>query len=173
MGINEEKPIYNLDIIELGGNISDMFNQNDHTNNSEQFKQSVIKNIVWRAGSLDLNPNAGGLWFAETKDDVEKFAISTRNEKRQGNPYFINLKNPYVYDNGFWNGYVIDTENLGLLDGRKTLMMKLLGMGHDGIIINDDTWNDTGDEFAVKGKQYVVFNRENVIPATDGHLNGL
>ena len=43
-------------------------------------------------------------------------------------------------------------------------MYNLIDLGHDGIIIDTDTWNDTGDENSVRSKQYVVFNPENVKP---------
>ena len=39
------------------------------------FSNSKVKDIVWRAGGMELFPHAGGLWFAENKEDVEKFAI--------------------------------------------------------------------------------------------------
>ena len=44
-------------------------------------------------------------------------------------------------------------------------MNRLASEGHDGIIIDTDTWNDTGDEYSVTSKQYVVFNPENIKPA--------
>jgi hypothetical protein len=43
-------------------------------------------------------------------------------------------------------------------------MNSLIKLGHDGIIIDTDTWNDTGDENAVTSKQFIVFNPENVKP---------
>jgi len=129
-------------------------------NNEKDFSNSKIKDKVWRAGKMDLNPKAGGIWFAENKEDVEKFAISVRNEKREGIPYYINLENPYYFDN-FWNGYVISIDSLG----REGLMHKLVKDGYDGIIIGNDTWNDTGDQYSVTSEQYVVFNPENIKPA--------
>jgi hypothetical protein len=48
---------------------------------------------------------------------------------------------------------------------REGLMNKLVSEGYDGIIIDTDTWNDTGDEYSVTSKQYVVFNPENIKPA--------
>jgi len=128
--------------------------------NTGDFSNSKVKEIVWRAGGMNLDPGSGGLWFAENKEDVEKFARSVRNEKREGKPYHINLQNPFYYDN-FWNGYLRDAES----QGREQLMDMLASDGHDGIIIDTDTWNDTGDEYSVESKQYVVFNPENVLPA--------
>jgi hypothetical protein len=126
------------------------------------FSNSKVKDIVWRAGGMDLDPRSGGLWFAENKEDTEKFAISVRNEKRVGKPYLINLENPMYYDS-FWHGYIND---VGYdQHGREQLMYNLIDLGHDGIIIDTDTWNDTGDENSVRSKQYVVFNPENVKPA--------
>jgi septum formation inhibitor-activating ATPase MinD len=49
-------------------------------------------------------------------------------------------------------------------DGREKLMNRLIKLGYDGIIIDTDTWNDTGDENAVTSKQFIVFNPENVRP---------
>jgi hypothetical protein len=109
---------------------------------------------------MKLDPRGGGIWFAENKEDVEKFAWSVRNEKREGKPYHINLQNPFYYDS-FWYGYLNDAES----QGREQLMDMLAADGHDGIIIDTDTWNDTGDEYSVTSKQYIVFNPENVKPA--------
>lgn len=129
-------------------------------NTKKDFSNSKVKDVVWRAGSMELNPKAGGIWFAENKEDVEKFAISVRNEKRTGQPYYINIENPYYFDS-FWNDYIVRIESLG----REGLMHKLVKDGYDGIIIDTDTWNDTGDQYSVTSKQYVVFNPENIKPA--------
>ena len=128
--------------------------------NNGDFSDSKVKEIVWRAGGMNLDPRAGGIWFAENKEDVEKFAWSVRHEKREGKPYHINLQNPKYYE-GFWYGYLEDANS----QGREQLMDMLAADGHDGIIIDTDTWNDTGDEYAVTSKQYVVFNPENIKPA--------
>ena len=128
--------------------------------NTGNFSDSKVKDIVWRAGEIKLDPRSGGIWFAENKEDVEKFAWSVRNEKREGKPYHINLQNPFYYE-GFWYGYLNDANS----QGREQLMDMLAADGHDGIIIDTDTWNDTGDEYSVTSKQYVVFNPENVKPA--------
>jgi len=128
--------------------------------NTGDFSDSKVKEIVWRAGGMNLDPKGGGIWFAENKEDVEKFAWSVRNEKREGKPYHINLQNPFYYDS-FWRGYLDDAQS----QGREQLMDMLVADGHDGIIIDTDTWNDTGDEYSVESKQYVVFNPENIKPA--------
>ncbi len=125
--------------------------------NDSDFSNSKVKDVVWRGGKTDLNPKAGGLWFGETKDGVEKFALSVRNEKREGKPYHINLQNPFYFDS-FWHGYI---NAIGYdSNGREMLMNRLKSSGYDGIIIDTDTWNDTGDENAVTSKQYVVFDPE-------------
>jgi hypothetical protein len=128
--------------------------------NNGDFSDSKVKEIVWRAGEMKLDPRGGGIWFAETKKGVEDFAYSVRNEKREGKPYHINLQNPFYYDS-FWNGYLNDAHS----QGREQLMDMLAADGHDGIIIDTDTWNDTNDEYSVTSKQYIVFNPENVKPA--------
>jgi len=128
--------------------------------NTGDFSNSKVKEIVWRAGDMKLDPRGGGIWFAETKKGVEDFAWSVRNEKREGKPYYINLQNPKYYE-GFWRGYLDDANS----QGREQLMDMLAADGHDGIIIDTDTWNDTGDEYSVESKQYVVFNPENIKPA--------
>ena len=187
-GLSEDKVIHNLDLLELGGNPADIWpdiiksrdgrdeyrtNDNDHNpetdtyepNTELDFNQSVVQDVVWRAGNIHNDPRSGGLWFAENKDDVEKFARSVRNEERQGTPYHINLQNPYTFEDGFWRGYVDAAENIDLVTGRLALMRDLQTQGYDGIIIGEDTWNDTGDENSVYSKQYVVFDRNNVTPA--------
>ena len=127
--------------------------------NTGNFSDSKVKDIVWRAGEMKLDPKGGGIWFAENKEDVEKFAWSVRREKREGKSYHINLQNPFYYDS-FWYGYLNDAES----QGREGLMDMLAADGHDGIIIDTDTWNDTADEYSVTSKQYVVFNPENIKP---------
>jgi len=110
---------------------------------------------------LQLNPKRGGLWFAENKEDVEKFTMAMGGEKKVPSPYSINLQNP-KYIPGFWHGYL---QMVGYEpDGREKLMNRLIKLGYDGIIIDTDTWNDTGDENAVTSKQFIVFNPENVRP---------
>ena len=126
------------------------------------FSNSKVKDIVWRAGNMELNPLNGGIWFGETKKGVENFAISVRGKVIEGKPYHINLENPFYFDS-FWHGYVEEVKNSP--NGRKTLMDKLKLEGYDGIIIDTDTWNDTGDEYAVTSKQYIVFYPENIKPA--------
>ena len=44
------------------------------------------------------------------------------------------------------------------------LMNKLKDEGYDGIVINTDTWNDTGDENAVTSKQFIVFDEKQIKP---------
>jgi hypothetical protein len=129
---------------------------------TQDFSNSKVNKVVWRAGGLENFKDGGGLWFAENKEDVEKFALSVRKEKREGKPYYINLENPYYY-RSFWNGYISDVGYSKY--GREKLMYELISDGHDGIIIGRDNWNDTGDENSVTSEQYVVFNPENVKPA--------
>jgi len=129
---------------------------------TQDFSNSKVKKVVWRAGGLEEFNRGGGIWFAENKEDVEKFALSVRREIREGKPYYINLENPKYYDN-FWHGYV-DAAGYNKF-AREKLMYDLISLGYDGIIIGEDTWNDTGDENSVTSEQYVVFNPENVKPA--------
>ncbi len=68
---------------------------------SDDFSNSVVPQIVWRAGRVGVSPKGGGIWFGETKKDVENFAWSVRDERREGLPYYINLQNPRYYKN-FW-----------------------------------------------------------------------
>lgn len=167
MGLHESKEIYNLDLIELGGSLNAIYKNKpvEKIDKADDFSESQVKDTVWRAGELRLDPRSGGLWFADTKDGVEKFAWFVRHEKRQGKPYLINLKNPYLYKSGFWHGYIEDAESYGFVGGREALMRNLMRMGYDGIIIADDIWNDTGDEYQVYGKQYIVFDENDVKPA--------
>ena len=127
---------------------------------SDDFSNSVVPQIVWRAGRVGVSPKGGGIWFGETKKDVENFAWSVRDEKREGLPYYINLQNPKYYKN-FWNDYLRKAKVVG----RDVLMNALMNAGYDGIIIDTDTWNDTADEYAVTSKQFIVFDPKNVKPA--------
>jgi len=129
------------------------------------FPNSKVTDVVWRAGDLDVFHKGGGLWFGESKEDVEKFVRSVRGEERQGKPYHINLENPYYFDS-FWHGYVTAAESKGFSGGRERLMHEFVNQGYDGIVIGEDMWNDTADpETQVYSKQYVVFNPENIKPA--------
>jgi hypothetical protein len=156
-----------------GGNLEDLImgrhrESNPHKDKkynpetTQDFSNSKINKVVWRAGGLENFNKGGGLWFAENKEDVEKFAMSVRGEKREGKPYYINLENPKYYDD-FWYDYI---NNVGYdMYGREKLMYDLIEQGYDGIIIGSDTWNDTRDENSVTSEQYVVFNPQNVKPA--------
>ena len=161
MGLNESKHIWNLDLIEQFD--TEVEQNTKEVENTDNFSNSAVQNVVWRAGEMKLYPSSGGLWFGDSKDGVEKFALSVRGQKREGKPYYINLLNPYFIENGFWRGYV-DMVSLSK-GGRESLMRSLMKKGHDGIIINDDWWNDTGDENAVYGKQFIIFDEKNVKPA--------
>jgi hypothetical protein len=69
------------------------------TQDKSDFSNSVVQDIVWRSGGLQLNPKRGGLWFAENKEDVEKFTMAMGGEKKVPSPYLINLQNPkYIYN---------------------------------------------------------------------------
>jgi len=202
MGLKEQKTIHNLDLIELGGSMADIrrmragiplgpegdadakdiedyhnFTDDQKTpyepNPDIDFSNSVIQDVVWRSGEIHNDPRSGGLWFAENKEDVENFAMSVRREKREGKPYYINLTNPYTFEEGFWRGYVTQAEARGLEEGRLILMREFMKKGFDGFIIAADTWNDTGDDYSVHSKQYVVFDRSQVKPADDGQNPGL
>ncbi len=127
------------------------------------FSNSQVQDIVWRAGGLKLNPKRGGLWFAENKEDVEKFTKSMGGEQKEVLPYLINLQNPRKLAS-FWNDY-LKIVGYKHENAREDYMNQLLKSGYDGIIIDTDTWNDTGDENAVTSKQYIVFDPKNVKPA--------
>lgn len=145
-------------------------------NGKNPFQNSKVQDIVWRIGDdLDkLHPDTSGIWFAENKQDVEKFAktFDDRFSKMQGRPYYINLENPKLLD-GFWNDYIPKTEQYLFQNGmsmrydirnaRKDYHNFLIKQGHDGIIIDTDTWNDTANqETSVTSKQYVVFDPKNI-----------
>ena len=38
--------------------------------NTGDFSNSKVKDVVWRAGGMGLDPKSGGIWFAENKEDV-------------------------------------------------------------------------------------------------------
>jgi hypothetical protein len=156
-----------------GGSLEDLIMGSDRENNpykdksynpesSQDFSNSKVKKVVWRAGGLENFNKKGGMWFAENKEDVEKFVSSVRGVKKEGKPYYINLERPKYY-NDHWRDYLGDVGYDSF--GREKLMYKLIKDGYDGIIIGGDTWNDTGDENSITSEQYVVFNPENVKPA--------
>ncbi len=92
-----------------GGSLEDLIMGSDRENNpykdksynpesSQDFSNSKVKKVVWRAGGLENFNKKGGMWFAENKEDVEKFVSSVRGVKKEGKPYYIikqhlNLKN--------------------------------------------------------------------------------
>lgn len=172
MGLNEQFPqgIDPKDLESQEVPLDDV--QPEETPTEEQpkdandFSNSVVPQVVWRAGRVSSSPKGGGIWFGEAKQDVENFAWSVRDEKREGLPYYINLQNPKYYDN-FWNDYLLKAR----ASGKDVLMKELMNAGYDGIIIDSDTWNDTGDEYAVTSKQFIVFNPKNVKPATEITVN--
>jgi len=132
------------------------------TDGNVVFPDSKIKHTVWRVGDIILRPDAGGIWFGETKEDVEKYSISMGGAG-VGKEYYINLTNPYYYSS-FWGDYsdeVLDSRIAGG-KGKRQIMDNLMSQGYDGFIIDTDTWNDTGDENSITSKQFVVFNPENV-----------
>lgn len=146
------------------------------TENQTPFPNSKVKDIVWRVGDdIDkLHPKTSGIWFAEDKESVEKFAktFDDRFTNMIGKPYYINLENPKYLD-GFWHDYIPRTEqylfqngmnmNYDIRDARREYHNFLIKQGHDGIIIDTDTWNDTAKpETSVTSKQYVVFDPKNV-----------
>jgi hypothetical protein len=129
--------------------------------NDGNFSNSVVKDVVWRAGKILGQEPGGGIWFGVNKEDVENFTKQVRNEIRVGKPYKINLQNPYYFDS-FWHGYL---DKLGWdKNSRLNYKKKLEKQGYDGMIIGEDWWNDTGDEDAIFSKQYVVFDPKNVKP---------
>lgn len=129
-------------------------------NNPKDFSKSKVKETVWHVGEIKDSPMGGGIWFAETKEGAEKFSISFRGKEEIAQGCKINLVNPFFEDLGFFDGY---RKKIGYApSGRLELMKKLEAQGYDGIIINTDTWNDTGDEYSVTSRQYVVFDPSNV-----------
>ncbi|MEI6879785.1 MAG: DUF5661 family protein [Bacteroidota bacterium] len=124
-------------------------------------EQQVNNVVAWRVGSMDLRPESGGIWFAETKDGAEKFAKSVRHNNDEAKGYVINMKNPKYFD-AFWHGYILITARYGY--DREKLMNALIDAGYDGMYIDEDWWNDTGNEFAVFSKQYVVFDKSQIRP---------
>lgn len=147
------------------------------TENQTPFSNSKVQDVVWRVGDdIDkLHPKTSGIWFAENKEDVEKFAktFDDRFTNMIGKPYYINLENP-KHLSGFWNDYIRKTEkylfqranfdmNYDLRDARRDYHTFLIKEGYDGIIIDTDTWNDTANpETSVTSKQYIVFDPKNV-----------
>jgi hypothetical protein len=158
--------------------IENIFHQNEQSNEiplsilnnpNPDFTKSKINKVVWRTGNLNnlfnedgslINKKSGGIWFAETKDNVERFARSMRGRgDKIGEPYHIYIENPKIYED-FWYGYLHDIDS-----GRDKLMQNLITQGYDGIIIENDTWNDTNDpDTEVTSEQYVVFNKKQIKP---------
>lgn len=166
MGLSEQikmgdKP--NIQNVETPNTNAETPNTNVETpSGSVGFPDSKVKHTVWRVGDIILRPDAGGIWFGETKEDVEKFARSMGGTG-EGKEYYINLTNPYYYSS-FWGDYsgeVLDSRIAGG-KGKRQVMDNLISQGYDGFIIDTDTWNDTGDENSITSKQFVVFNPENV-----------
>jgi len=129
---------------------------------------SKVKDIVYRSGDIKYNENQGGIWFSETKKGSEDFMMSMFSKKVEAEPYHIILRNPKYLEN-FWHAYMqkvhpINRKGESTNQSREKYSSQLMNQGYDGIVIGRDTWNDTGDEYAVESKQYVVFDPSNVFP---------
>lgn len=133
--------------------------------NPKDLSSSKVKNVVFRIGSVIPNSGQGGIWFSQTKEGAENFMISVYRKKLEAAPYHIILKNPY-YIEDFWDGYV-STIRREWSGSRERFQRHLMNLGHDGMIIGEDTWNDSGDEYSVKSEQYVVFDPKNVFSASE------
>ncbi len=120
-----------------------------------------VDEIVWRAGYLEVTSINGGIWFGENQEDVEKFSRThwNKNKEGEGKRYRIVLNNAKYYKD-FWHGYLNDVMKFGY--DRNKLMLDLISRGYDGIFIDTDTWNDTGDDNSITSKQYVVFDKKNI-----------
>jgi len=144
----------------------------------EDFPNTKVTKTLWRAGEIKFDPLSGGTWFAVKKWDAEAFALSVRSQKREAKAYYVNLQKPFEFDS-FWYGYLKDVEKRGdrLSDelekeyrkyNRLELMKELEEAGYDGIIIGEDTWNDTGNpDTMVRSEQYIVFDPKNIRLAED------
>jgi len=136
--------------------------------NPKDLSSSKVKDVVFRIGSVIPNSRQGGIWFSPTKEGAENFMISVYGKKLEAAPYHIILKNPYYIEN-FWNGYVyMIRQDWG--GSRDRFQRHLMNSGYDGMIIGNDTWNDTGDEYSVTSKQYVVFDPKNVFSASESQV---
>ena len=118
-----------------------------------------VDEIVWRAGSLEITSKNGGIWFGENQEDVEKFSRTFWNKKLEGKRYRIVLNSAKYYKD-FWHGYLNDVIKFSY--DRDKLMQYLISRGYDGIFIDTDTWNDTGDDNSIRSKQYVVFDKKDI-----------
>jgi len=131
-------------------------NENDSNEKGGSF-------VVWRTGNIKLNANSGGIWFADSKIDVENFAKTFNRPDKIAKKYIVTIKNPKYY-NSFWgvgdSSYIGDTRNYYY--DRDFLMKSLIELGYDGIIIDKDVWNDSGDENSAFSKQYVVFSQSQI-----------
>ena len=136
--------------------------------NPKDLSSSKVKNVVFRIGSVIPNSGQGGIWFSPTKEGAENFMISVYRKKLEAAPYHIILKNPY-YIEDFWDGYV-STIRREWSGSRERFQRHLMNLGHDGMIIGEDTWNDSGDEYSVKSEQYVVFDPKNVFSASESQV---
>jgi hypothetical protein len=123
-----------------------------------QLGGSKVTHPVYRIGNIEPNSHQGGIWFAETKEGSENFYTGMKGEKMEATTYQIKLKNPF-YINSFWRDYADKYSSPGQ---REQFSRSLIDKGYDGIFFHTDTWNDTGDEHAVRSEQYVVFDPANV-----------
>ena len=128
--------------------------------NLVDLSSSKVKDVVFRIGPIISNPRQGGIWFSQTKEGAENFMISVHLKELKATPYHIILKNPYRIES-FWNDYV-NVIKWQWNGNRERFQRHLMNLGHDGIIIEEDTWNDTGDKYSVTSEQYVVFDPKNV-----------
>ena len=124
------------------------------------FPNSKIKQIVYTQGKIEDIPGAGGIWLGDSKENVISLTKSTKPETIH--KCLINLIHPNTYDS-FQHDYMGNLSDFeDKQHPRDYLKNKLLNQGYDGIRIEEDTWNDTTNDYFVTSEQYLVFELKNI-----------
>ena len=150
------------------------------------FPESLLENIVYHGGEMKESPISEMSFFAESAETSKTF-LKTMESAGTVEGYFLNMKNPKIYDS-FWHysgdekNSFVGHENLLLNyfsqthpetyskipEDQKTQFIRNIHKniieqhGYDSIIVEKDFWleaDEDGNGGSPEEKQYIVFEQ--------------